>query len=446
MQLLPGRLCRNATASRRPIVSASPRLRQIGGAAVEARHAGPTCGRCSCRCFRCCSTPGSAGGWRRRSARPAAGVALALVLVVSALSMRFALGMRRRVAAGRLRERLAGSAWSAIGLFSSLLVLTVLRDVGLLGVVAADALRPGWLGVGAASRGGWSAQRSSPPALRRHRLGLRRTRGAPRAVRRVDVPIAGLPAALHGFTIVQISDIHVGPTISAALRRARSSTRSTRCDADVVAITGDLVDGSVRELARARRAARAACARATAPTSSPATTSTTRAPPAWVARAAPARPARAAERARGRLGAAAPTLVVAGVTDFSARHFDPAQAQRPGARARRRARRRRGRACCSRTSRAAPRRPRRPASTCSSRATPTAASSGPGTSSCRLQQPFTAGLHRWRRLWVYTSRGTGYWGPPKRFGAPSEITRLRLVRRRPAPSRPRPPGPCRQWG
>ena len=46
----------------------------------------------------------------------------------------------------------------------------------------------------------------------------------------------------------------------------------------------------------------------------------------------------------------------------------------------------------------------------------------------RLQQPFTAGLHRLQSLWVYTSRGTGYWGPPKRFGAPSEITHLRLVR------------------
>jgi len=45
----------------------------------------------------------------------------------------------------------------------------------------------------------------------------------------------------------------------------------------------------------------------------------------------------------------------------------------------------------------------------------------------RFQQPFTAGLHRLRDLWVYTSRGTGYWGPPKRFGAPSEITCLRLV-------------------
>jgi predicted MPP superfamily phosphohydrolase len=45
----------------------------------------------------------------------------------------------------------------------------------------------------------------------------------------------------------------------------------------------------------------------------------------------------------------------------------------------------------------------------------------------RFQQPFTAGLARLGRLWVYTSRGTGYWGPPKRLGAPSEITFLRLV-------------------
>ncbi len=46
----------------------------------------------------------------------------------------------------------------------------------------------------------------------------------------------------------------------------------------------------------------------------------------------------------------------------------------------------------------------------------------------RLQQPFTAGLRRLGTLWVYTSRGTGYWGPPKRFGAPSEITLIRLVK------------------
>jgi uncharacterized protein len=46
----------------------------------------------------------------------------------------------------------------------------------------------------------------------------------------------------------------------------------------------------------------------------------------------------------------------------------------------------------------------------------------------RLSQPFTAGLNRLGEMWVYISRGTGYWGPPMRFGIPSEITRIRLVR------------------
>lgn len=45
----------------------------------------------------------------------------------------------------------------------------------------------------------------------------------------------------------------------------------------------------------------------------------------------------------------------------------------------------------------------------------------------RLQQPVTAGLHRVKNLLVYTSRGTGYWGSPKRLWAPAEITLLRLL-------------------
>jgi len=47
-----------------------------------------------------------------------------------------------------------------------------------------------------------------------------------------------------------------------------------------------------------------------------------------------------------------------------------------------------------------------------------------------LQQPFVTGLHRLGGMWVYVNRGTGYWGPPMRFGVPSEITLLRLVRAR----------------
>ena len=46
----------------------------------------------------------------------------------------------------------------------------------------------------------------------------------------------------------------------------------------------------------------------------------------------------------------------------------------------------------------------------------------------RLQQPFTTGLNQLGGMWVYINRGTGYWGPPMRFGVPSEITLIRLVR------------------
>jgi hypothetical protein len=45
----------------------------------------------------------------------------------------------------------------------------------------------------------------------------------------------------------------------------------------------------------------------------------------------------------------------------------------------------------------------------------------------RFFEPFSGGLHRLKNLWIYVSRGTGYWGPPNRFGVPSEITRIRLV-------------------
>jgi predicted MPP superfamily phosphohydrolase len=45
----------------------------------------------------------------------------------------------------------------------------------------------------------------------------------------------------------------------------------------------------------------------------------------------------------------------------------------------------------------------------------------------RLEQPVVHGLSRHgRRTQLYTSRGTGFWGPPFRIFAPSEITLLTL--------------------
>jgi predicted MPP superfamily phosphohydrolase len=44
----------------------------------------------------------------------------------------------------------------------------------------------------------------------------------------------------------------------------------------------------------------------------------------------------------------------------------------------------------------------------------------------KLQQPWVAGLQRLGDTQVYISRGTGYWGPPLRLFAPAEITCITL--------------------
>lgn len=45
----------------------------------------------------------------------------------------------------------------------------------------------------------------------------------------------------------------------------------------------------------------------------------------------------------------------------------------------------------------------------------------------RLEQPFLVGLHRVREMALYVSPGTGFWGPPMRVGTTSEITEIRLA-------------------
>jgi predicted MPP superfamily phosphohydrolase len=60
-----------------------------------------------------------------------------------------------------------------------------------------------------------------------------------RIVRR-DVPIASLPQAFDGYRIVQISDLHCGPFASGR-RVAGWVQRANRLEADLVAVTGDLI-------------------------------------------------------------------------------------------------------------------------------------------------------------------------------------------------------------
>jgi len=352
-------------------------------------------------------------GWRLLPDLPFGAVAVAptgLWLVGSAIAIPLGL-LAWRIERQPLADRLKWASLLAIGSFSSLFVLTFLRDVGLL--------------VGAASVAGfrgYSALAVPTLAALLTAVGFVNARRRAR-VRRVDVPIAGLPAPLHGFSIAQISDIHVGATIKRKYLDGIVDAVND-LDADMIAVTGDLVDGSVAQLAPhtaplARLSARHGAFFVTGNHEYYSGAS------AWVTEFR-------------RLGLSVlmnehvvirhkgAAVVVAGVTDYSAGHFDAAQRSDPAAA----------------IAGAPPDAGVRLLLAHQPRSAFAAAPAGfdlqlsghthggqffPWNFLVRLQQPFTAGLHRLGKLWVYISRGTGYWGPPKRLGAPSEITYLRLV-------------------
>lgn len=335
------------------------------------------------------------------------------VALVAASALLMPMGLlARRVRTQPWSDRLAWAGSLAMGLFSSLFVLTLGRD-GLL-VLAWLASVPGIAGATAIA----VPLLASAVTLWGF-VNARRTA----AVVAVDVPIDDLPAALHGFTIAQISDIHVGPTIKRPyLRRIVEAVNAL--DADMVAVTGDLVDGSVRELG-------AHVAPLATLVSRHGTFFVTgnheyySGAPAWVAELRRLG-VRVLMNEHVVLEHGAASLVVAGVTDHSAHHFNPAERSDPHA------------AIAGAPAHATVRlllahQPR--SAELAEQAGFHLQLSGhthggqflPWNLFVRLQQPFTAGLNRLRGLWVYTSCGTGYWGPPKRFGAPSEITHLRLV-------------------
>ncbi|MGE5169539.1 MAG: metallophosphoesterase [Rudaea sp.] len=349
-----------------------------------------------------------------------AGVALgATVLLLSAGLIPFGFRRRRARPAGHAKA-LMWAGLVALGAFSTLLVLTFARDLVLLVALVADALLPGEVPLRALAR--WSALAVPVATALLTILGFHNARRVAR-VRTVDVPIPALPAALHGFTIAQITDVHVGPTIGGD-HVAAVVDAVNRLDADLVAITGDLVDGSVAQLAlhtaplarlRARHGAYFVTGNHEYYSGAH----------AWIGelRRLGVRVLLNEHVVLAHDGA---RLVVAGVTDPSAHRFDPAHRSDPAA------------AIANAPDDAGV----RVLLAHQPRSAFAAALAGfdlqlsghthggqflPWTLLVRFQQPFTAGLARLGRLWVYTSRGTGYWGPPKRLGAPSEITRVRLV-------------------
>ena len=347
-------------------------------------------------------------------------IGVALLVIISALSLQLGFNQwrNRRQPQGRGHDAVMVAAFVAMGFLSSLLVLTLLRDVALVGVWVGNQLG---MTISISAIAAWSALSVPAAALLMTVWGLINARRTARVVA-VDVPIADLPAALHGFTIAQISDIHIGPTIKGDYLESIVGAVN-RLQADMVAVTGDLVDGSVAQL-------RSHVAPLAGLTSRHGTYFVTgnheyySGVTAWVAELR-------------HLGVNVllnehvvlrhndSELVIAGVTDHSGHHFDESHRSDPVA-----------------AIATAPDHVLRILLAHQPRSAAAALQAGfqlqlsghthggqfwPWNFFVRLQQPFTAGLHRLQSLWVYTSRGTGYWGPPKRFGAPSEITYLRLV-------------------
>ncbi|MFI9174056.1 metallophosphoesterase [Streptomyces lincolnensis] len=66
-------------------------------------------------------------------------------------------------------------------------------------------------------------------------------------VKRVTVPLAKLPRAAHGYRIAVVSDIHLGPVLGRGFAQTVVDTINST-QPDLIAVVGDLIDGSVKDL------------------------------------------------------------------------------------------------------------------------------------------------------------------------------------------------------
>ena len=307
------------------------------------------------------------------------------------------------------------ASYLSMGWLSFLVVLTLARDV----VLLASMWMPALAQVHAIAReaGPEAVIAGSLLALL---IGVVSALRGPR-VRRVEIPFADLHEDLEGFRIAQISDLHVGRAIRARYVERVVALMKT-LDADLVALTGDMVDGPVERLT-GDVASLGELAREGRGFFVLGNHDVYAGPGAWAAhfRALGYRVLlnehTTIERGRAR-------IVVAGVLDPALRPGpDPARAAAN-----------------------APPAALRLLLAHNPKAAPAAAQAGfdlqlsghthggqffPWTLVVRhVHSPHSEGLSREGRMWVYVSPGTGFWGPPVRFGTRPEVTLIRLVRAR----------------
>jgi predicted MPP superfamily phosphohydrolase len=343
------------------------------------------------------------------------GKLLTLAIIALAASVVLVL-FTARAAPRAVTVPLAWVAYSWMGFMLYLFLLTVLADAGrgaaaLLGALPRDPERRRFLarviGAGIAGVAGVVGLGGLVNVARGFR------------VRRVRIPLQRLPEHASGYKIVQLTDVHVGPTLGRAY--VESVVRATNALApDLVVITGDLVDGSVAELGPLVEPLRDLAARHGVffVTGNHEYYSGA---DAWIAHL-PSLGIRVLRNERVDIGG---LFDLAGVDDASASRILPHHGQdvakatqgRDGA---------------------------RPLVLLAHqpKAVGDAVAAGvdlqlsghvhggqmvPFNWFVRLAQPLVAGLYRVQSTWVYVSSGTGYWGPPMRVGTGSEIAHIELV-------------------
>jgi predicted MPP superfamily phosphohydrolase len=369
--------------------------------------------------------------WRRLVRDPAwrppwqlaGGAAVALLALSIVLSLILGRG------AGEFRKTFAWPGYVWLGVMFLFLValgaLDLLRVIALVGRRAAGAAalagdrRLFLARIGAAAATSIVAATSA--------IALRAGRRSP-AIRPLTIRLARLPREQHGFSIVQLTDMHVGPTLGHDFVRDIVE-RTNALSPDLIAITGDLVDGSVPDLgpviaplAELRAKHGVFFVTGNHEYFSGAAE--------WVNELTRIG-IRVLQNERVSIGNGSTSFDLAGVEDPSAVHHGGLPPRAAVERA------------------LAGRNPDRELVLLAHqpRSALDAEPYGVGLQLSghthggqlwpfgllvQLQQPFTAGLYQHRGSQVYVSRGTGYWGPPMRLGAPSEITHVRLESAAPA--------------
>ena len=238
----------------------------------------------------------------------------------------------------------------------------------------------------------------------------------------VDIPIAKLPQEFDGFRIVQISDVHAGLTIKRDFIETIAE-EIKNLSPDLIAFTGDMADGSVPHLKNDLEP----LANVYAPHGKFFITGNHEyysGVEQWVthARDMGYDVLMNEHRLVTKNGA---SFVLAGVTDYSGGGFSPAHKSDPA--------------------KALNGAPKELAKILLAHQPRTlfhvndldldlvlmghthGGQFFPWNLVATIGQPFIKGLNKYNdRTWAYVSKGTGYWGPPVRVGARSEITVLTL--------------------